>query len=91
MMTVPGFPIHDAFDAAWQKVRDARSGILLPAKCTACPKKEICEFCPAACYAENGDFTVAPAYLCRKLDAYLTAGKLWLAEYDAAHDVPPAT
>lgn len=91
MMTVPGFPIHDGFDDAWQKVRDARGGILLPAKCTACPKKEICEFCPAACYAENGDFTAAPAYLCRKLDAYLTASKQWLTEYDAAHDAPPAT
>lgn len=82
MMTTPGFPVSDGFAAAWQKIRTARTEILLPAKCSACPKKEICEFCPAACYAENGDFTVTPTYLCRKLDAYLTAGKQWLATYE---------
>ena len=87
MMTVPGFPLSDGFDAAWQKIRSARAEILLPAKCTACPKKEICEFCPAACYAENADFTVTPTYLCRKLDAYLTVGKNWLAEYERRTEV----
>lgn len=81
MMTTPGFPASDGFAAAWEKIRAARTEILLPAKCSACPKKEVCEFCPAACYAENGDFTVTPTYLCRKLDAYLTAGKQWLATY----------
>ncbi len=82
MMTTPGFTVRDGFDAAWQRIRAARTEILLPAKCSACPKKEICEFCPAACYAENGDFTVPPTYLCRKLDAYLNAGKRWLTEWE---------
>lgn len=89
MMTTPGFTIRDGFAPAWQRIRAARTEILLPAKCSACPKKEICEFCPAACYAENGDFTVTPTYLCRKLDAYLNAGRQWLATYAQNGETAP--
>lgn len=91
MMTVPGFPISAGFDDAWRKIRSAREEIMLPAKCSACPKKEICEFCPAACYAENADFTATPTYLCRKLDAYLRVGENWLAEYERQAEVGEST
>lgn len=83
MMTTPSIPLCNDFPAAWREIRSEREKILLPARCTACPKKEICEFCPAACYAENGAYTVHPAYLCRKLEAYLNCGRTWLAKYDA--------
>ena len=80
MMQVPTVDARTAgFDAAWAQIRREREEIMLPAKCTACQWKNICEFCPAACYAENGRFETVPEYLCQKTHAYLRCGQEWLS------------
>lgn len=80
MMQVPTVDARAAgFDAAWEQTRREREEIMLPAKCTACKWKEICEFCPATCYAENGCFEQAPEYICQKMKAYLACGQAWLS------------
>lgn len=80
MMQVPTADARTAgFDAAWVQIRKEREAIMLPAKCTACKWKHVCEFCPAACYAENGCFEQAPEYLCQKTKAYLHCGEEWLS------------
>lgn len=75
MMQVPTVnAIELGFDAAWEKIRQEREKIMIPAKCTACKWKAVCEFCPANCYAENGDFEIAPEYMCQKTKAWLEYG-----------------
>lgn len=60
-----GSVLEEGFNACWQKTRAFMQTITMPAKCTACRLRPVCCVCPAACYAESGDFTAAPAYLCR--------------------------
>lgn len=75
MMQVPSVDaLTLGFDAAWEQIRQEREKIMIPAKCTACRWKEVCEFCPANCYAENGTFEAAPEYMCEKTKAWLEYG-----------------
>lgn len=79
MMQMPAVDARTVgFDSAWEQIRREREKIMLPAKCTACQWKNICEFCPAACYAENGHFETVPEYLCQKTHVYLLCGQKWL-------------
>lgn len=79
MMTVPSIDVmQHGFDTAWEWIRKEREMIMLPAKCTACHWKNICEFCPATCYAENNVYEQAPEYICEKMDAYLEIAGRWL-------------
>ena len=76
MMQVPSVnALELGFDAAWEQIRQEREHIMIPAKCTACKWKEVCEFCPANCYAENGNFETSPEYMCEKTLAWLKYGK----------------
>lgn len=69
MMQVP--TVKDDFRPAWETIKREREKIMLPAQCTACPIKEACIFCPAACYAENGCFEESPEYVCAIMKSYL--------------------
>ena len=53
------------FGQCWQNVRALMKTVTMPSKCTACTLRPVCCVCPAACYAESGDFTKAPSYLCQ--------------------------
>ena len=79
MMSQPTVDVREkGFGPAWDYIRGEREKILLPARCTACKWKEVCEFCPAVTYAETGKFTGVPDYLCDKTQAFLQAGAQWL-------------
>ena len=79
MMKVPSIDLAQRnFDDAWDWIRNEREKIMLPAKCTACRWKNVCEFCPATCYAENEVYEKAPEYICSKMDAYLDIAGHWL-------------
>lgn len=70
MMTEPVEDVLElGFDAAWDRIRQATTGIRTPAACTACNKREICGMCPAVCYGETGRFDGVPQYLCEKAEA----------------------
>ena len=79
MMNQPTADVRErGFASAWDAMRAEREKILLPAACTACKWKEICEVCPAVTQAETGEFTGCPKYLCAKTEAFLAAGARWL-------------
>lgn len=62
---------EDGFENAWRKTREFASGIMMPAKCTACPERPVCMVCAASCRCETGSFTEVPEYLCRRTKAIL--------------------
>ncbi len=65
MMTKPMFEI-DNFNNAWEKTKNARKSIMLPAKCKTCELRNYCDICAAIPLAENGEFGAVPDYICRK-------------------------
>ena len=72
MMTAPDLAIQAGrFTESWEKLRQEREKIMVPAKCTHCELKNACEQCAALCYAETGSFTGVPTYMCEKTKAYL--------------------
>lgn len=71
MMREPSASLNErGFSAAWNDIRAMRENIMVPAKCTACRFRNICEACPAVCFAENGRFDAEPTFMCKKMDAY---------------------
>ena len=72
MMTVPDIPVElGKFKAAWDRLRVVREEIMVPARCTGCERRHVCDQCSALCYAETGSFTKVPEYVCDKTRAYL--------------------
>lgn len=72
MMPGPtAYPLEVGFDTAWDQIREATAQIRQPAKCTSCPKKEICGACAAVCVAETGEFNQVPQYMCERTDEIL--------------------
>ena len=65
MLPLPaGNVMEEGFDRCWQNTRALMKTVTMPAKCSACRLRSVCCVCPSACYAETGDFTQAPPYLC---------------------------
>lgn len=89
MMCAPSVPLAGDFAGAWERIRAAREGILVPGRCTACRYRPICEVCPAVCQAESGEFTACPDYLCRKMDAYAALAGEWYARAEKATGEEP--
>lgn len=72
MMTAPGTDLKPGhFSEAWKSFRDLCMEIPVPAKCTGCEMRHICDQCPAVCQAETGSFSQAPEYMCQRTRAYL--------------------
>lgn len=58
------------FTAAWQQVLAKTDSIRLPARCEACPMRDLCRPCAAVCISESGRFDAVPEYRCQMLRAY---------------------
>lgn len=80
MMSTPGLQLGEDFAGVWEEIRRMTGEIVVPAACTVCTMRNVCTACPAACYAETGDFAGVPEYLCQKARSYLLA--LEMEEYD---------
>lgn len=81
MMTTPSERLDgEAFSEVWEKIRASRNGILVPAQCSNCDVKHACDQCAAMCYAETGEYTGVPEYLCEMTRTYLDLGRQWLEE-----------
>lgn len=65
--------LKKGFKACWEETKAAAKEVTLPAKCTNCSYKFICNVCAAACYCETGAFDKAPEFICRASE--LTAAK----------------
>lgn len=72
MMTEPGVDLAETdFARAWQRLRQLRGQIVVPARCTACPVRNACDQCAAVCHAEGGSYAAVPDYMCRMTEEYL--------------------
>lgn len=81
MMTTPTANVREmGFSAAWQAIRTAREDILVSARCSGCAIRHACDQCAALCFAETGDFTGVPEYMCEKTRAYLELAREALEE-----------
>lgn len=60
-----GCVLSEGFERCWQKTRALMKTVSAPEKCAGCRLRPVCCVCPAACYAETGDFAKAPPYLCK--------------------------
>lgn len=74
---------EDGFENAWRKTREFTVGVMMPAKCTACPDRPVCMVCAASCRCETGSFTKVPEYLCRRTKAMLVETEKVYAELKA--------
>lgn len=54
-----------SFVEAWNLIRKFVEEIRLPKECSNCAYRHMCNACAAACYAETGDFSIKPEYICR--------------------------
>ena len=72
MMPGPtAYPLETSFDEAWKEIKEATVAIRKPAKCSSCPKAEICGACAAICISETGSFDGVPEYMCQRTDEIL--------------------
>ncbi|MCQ2424887.1 MAG: radical SAM protein [Lachnospiraceae bacterium] len=76
----PSVAVKDGFSEAWNEIRRARDELMIPEKCAGCPKRPVCEICPASCYAETGGYDLPPEYLCRMTDAFLSLCAAYVSE-----------
>lgn len=65
MMIKPAFEIH-SFNEAWENIKKARQSIILPLKCKDCDLRNFCDMCAAVSFAETGEFSGVPEYVCKK-------------------------
>ena len=72
MMTYPDISFEQGnFLDGWEKLKKSREEIFIPKKCSACGKRDVCDSCPAVCYAENNDFEKEPEFMCELADDYI--------------------
>jgi MoaA/NifB/PqqE/SkfB family radical SAM enzyme len=71
MFPMEGFSLKEyGFRRAWEEVRQLTRTVMTPKECSACPKKNRCAVCAAACFAETGFSDVRPDYICRMTQEY---------------------
>ncbi len=78
MMPGPvAYPLEVGFQPAWEHILTETRKIRTPEQCTACPKREVCGVCAAACLTETGHFDRVPEFMCRMTDSLIE--KTWEA------------
>ena len=76
MLNTPNTKAFDeGFTSAWQKLSKAVSDIRLCAECNTCEIQHSCMNCAAVTYAETGNFSGKPEYMCKLNKAYRKAIK----------------
>ena len=72
MMTNPSVDLNQlSFEDAWEAIKKETKEIYLPKQCGTCTLRNACDQCAAICYAETGEFTGVPDYMCDRTKAYL--------------------
>ncbi len=67
ILTKPGVNLFEntSFTEAWQTIMDGMDTLLMNEDCTVCPRRSICDNCPASALYETGEYSGKPDYLCR--------------------------
>lgn len=67
MMPSPSISVtENGFESSWAKVRERSKDISLPAECSVCEYRELCEICVASCISETGSTLKPPEYQCER-------------------------
>ena len=53
------------FAAAWRQIQDGMEALLIHADCAVCPRRGLCDICPASALYETGRQDGKPDYACR--------------------------
>ena len=64
-----------SFEEAWKSISGLYRDCSLPEKCLSCPMAGICGVCAASAYAESGNLTDIPVYICQTADCLVTLAK----------------
>ncbi len=82
ILTAPEVDVFkEGFAAAWQQIRDGMEKLLIHADCALCPRRGLCDICPAVALYETGRYDGMPDYHCRYAKEL---EKLMRAELEAA-------
>lgn len=67
ILTKPAVNLFEntSFTEAWQTIMAGMDTILMHEDCTICPRRSICDICPASALYETGRYSGKPDYLCR--------------------------
>ena len=66
MLKEPGVDVFEhGFSEAWKQVTVGMDKLLLNEDCSVCPRRSLCDICPAAALYETGAYNSKPEYLCR--------------------------
>jgi len=61
-----------SFDKCWNYIVDACKKLPECQKCMECDKQNVCQVCPAMCYAEAGSTAGCPDYVCQMTEHMIT-------------------
>ena len=66
MLTTPAVNVFEFnFKQGWNKIAKEFDDLLINEDCSICPRRTICDICPAAAFYETGHHDGKPEYLCR--------------------------
>lgn len=67
ILTTPAVNLFEniSFTEAWKTITDGMETLLMNEDCTVCPRRPICDNCPASALYETGTYSGKPDYLCR--------------------------
>ncbi len=67
---------------AWKSVLEQTKAVKAPKECMSCSLADICKSCVAMCYAETGEFSKKPDYVCEMAQNLYDLTKLKKAEIE---------
>ena len=66
MLSAPQVDVFEqGFDAGWKQIVEGMDKLLLHEDCSVCPRRSLCDICPASALYETGSYSGKPDYLCR--------------------------
>ncbi len=73
-------PMDNGFMDAWKKTVSNTDAICVSEECERCPSRPVCKACAAINYAEEGDYSKAPKFMCKFTESYIKNSERYLSE-----------
>ncbi len=71
--------MDNGFTDAWKKTVANTDAICVSAECEKCPSRAVCKTCAAINYAEEGDYSKTPRFMCKFTETYISTSKKLLS------------
>ncbi len=76
MFEIPGMSlVKHSFKECWDYVIETCKALPHCEECKSCEKQNICQVCPAICYAETGSTSGCPKYVCNITNVFINEMK----------------